>query len=73
MEHINQLKLEIDRLSALEIEIIYSDESLNEYELQYGEFQTTNLEIEATLLQLKSLPDNAGSQAFWERVVDNRM
>ena len=71
MEHIDQLKLEINRLGASEVEIIYSDESTNEYELQFDDEQTVNLEIEATLLQLKSLSDNAGSQTFWERVVDS--
>lgn len=71
MEHIDQLKLEINRLSASEVEIVYSDESINEYELQFNDEQTTDLEIDATLLQLKNLPDDAGSQAFWKQVIDS--
>lgn len=71
MQHINQLKLEIERLNASEIEVVYSDESINEYELQYEDEQTTNLDIEKTLEQIKDLPDNAGSEVFWQWVIDD--
>ena len=66
---IHKLQSEKNRLNATEIEIIYSDESFNQYELQYEDEQTENLQIEETLANLQKLPDNAGSSAFWASVV----
>lgn len=69
MQPIDQLKAEIYRLDAVDIEIIYSDESVNEWELMYCNHQTDDLDIEATLTNLQKLSDNAGSSAFWASVV----
>lgn len=66
---IHKLQSEKNRLNATEIEIIYSDESVSEYELQYEDEQTEDLDIEQTLVKLQNLPDNAGSSAFWASVV----
>lgn len=66
---IYKLQSEKNRLNATEVEIIYSDESVNEYELGYEGEQTEDLDIEETLANLQKLPDNAGSSAFWASVI----
>lgn len=66
---IYKLQSEKNRLNATEVEIIYSDESVNEYELGYEGEQTEDLDIEETLANLQKLSDNAGSSAFWASVV----
>lgn len=71
MQPIDKLKGEFLRVNAEDIEVIYSDDSVDEYELGYEGEQTNNLDIEATLNAIATLQDNAGSLAVWEVVQDD--
>lgn len=66
------LKLEIVRLNATDIQLIYSPESIYEFELinRKLDCRTKDLDAFATLEALEKLPNNAGSDAFWTVVVD---
>ena len=70
MREIDKLKDELIRLDATEVEIIYSDESENEYELEFKGEQTNNLDIVTTLEAIAGLPDNTGVQIVWGLIVD---
>lgn len=72
MKNQELLQLEIERLNASDIELVYDPGSVYEWELvdHNNQLQTTDLDISATLEALKLLPNNAGSSAFWEVVVD---
>lgn len=66
------LKAEIKRLNATDIELVYSVDSAEEFELINNKegLETTDLNILATLDQLQLLSDNAGSDTFWYAVRD---
>lgn len=66
------LRLEIERLKAIDIELIHSPDSLYEFELINNRLniETTDLDVFATLESLEKLSTDAGSDTFWDAVVD---
>lgn len=67
-----QLKDELERLDAQSIEIIYSEDSRDEYELSYQDFETQNLDIKGTLQSFQGVPDRAGSDVAWSLIKEHK-
>ena len=66
------LEAELDRLNASSIDILYSASSPDEYELSYGDFETTNLDIQTTLDSLRAAPDRSGADVAWSLVKEHK-
>lgn len=67
---IDELKIELTRFNIPGIELIYSEDSLNEYELSDGDQQSKDLIVDATLENLRHLHKNATVKEFWQKVVE---
>lgn len=70
-DNVERLKAELDRLNILGIELVYSEESPDEYEITSGTIESTHLNIAATVNNLQHLQPSATQAEFWQAVIDS--